>query len=367
LHDQPTVHLEGSAHGVRVVLADEGGISGRVLLDGRPMTNYVLIPAPASNDRSDDDATLIRAVDGRFAKRELPTGTWIIKIAAQGCELAKVDGVVTEAGKVHDIGDVTLQRGPRVSGHVYESSGVGVSGARVSVGWPGETGPMHALLEGRAEATTDASGAYVLDAVPRASFFPRRPIRASHPTLGISEEHDLGDTETTVDFTLNPVGGIDGVVDGFLGDQTFLMAHRRGGPGAGQAEVDRAGEFHFDGLPVGTYSISDDGASGNPRVKPFAVTVEPSRRVRVHAVIETNTVTVLARVVSSCTENVFIRPSDDSGGEVANFPCTKDITTLRYIAPGSYRACDWSKRCTTVTVAATPPTQSIDINLESAR
>ena len=352
LHDRPSVHVDGSARGVRLVLADEGGVTGRVLLDGRPVTSYALVVEPASNDRFPEDATLIRSADGRFAKRELPTGTWVIKVTAQGCEPAKSDGVVIEADKVRDIGDIMLRRGLRVSGHVYDSSGVRVSGARVSAGWPGE------------ETTTDASGAYVLDAVPRDS---RRSLRASHPTLGVSEEHVLGAAETTVDLTLSPVGGIDGVIDGFRGDQTSLAARRQDGPGGGQAEIDRAGEFHFDGLPAGTYAIAEDLPSGNPPVKPFTVTVEPFRRVHVRAVIDTNTVTVLARVVSSCTEVVFIRRSDDSGGEVASFQCTKDVKTLRYIAPGAYRACDWSERCTTITVAATPPTQSIDISFENPK
>jgi hypothetical protein len=52
-----------------------------------------------------------------------------------------------------------------------------------------------------------------------------------------------------------------------------------------QARVDRAGEFHFDGLPAGTYEITEDELLGPARIRAFTVTVEPNRRVRARAVI----------------------------------------------------------------------------------
>jgi len=361
---KPDAQVEGSAHGVRIVLAASAALSGRVTLDGKPVASYALLVSPVP-DSHDANGIPVRAADGRFEKRDLRAGKWKVTVAAHGCDVASTAEVLVEPGNSIDVGDIVLRRGRRISGHVFDATGAGVAGARVTIGWPSDSdASVQTLLEGRAETITDASGAFALDGVARTSIYPRLPIRASHPLLGTSPERELIDVDASVDFVLAPTGGIDGVIDGFRGDQTHLDARRQDGEGAGGARIDRAGGFHFDQLPPGTYTIRQSMAGDSARLSPITATVVAFQRTKVHATIEVNTVTLLARVVTAaCNEVVVITASNDSGEHVGSVSCSGEVTTLRYFPPGEYRACDWSQHCTSITVPSTPPTQSLEIRL----
>jgi hypothetical protein len=210
---------------------------------------------------------------------------------------------------------------------------------------------MQERYEATAATITDASGTFRFDGISRRTQHRKHTVNARHPTAGIAEQRDVeGDT---VELVLAKTSGIDGVVEGFVGDQTFFAANGDG-VSLPSVEVNRAGEFHFDDVPPGTYTIRESMNSGHRRIRPTRVTVEAGRRAKVRVPLDLATVTVRIRVTSECLEAISLTPLDDTtSGAAGEVACT-GTSTLPYVAPGKYTACDWDRRCATIVVGYAP-------------
>jgi hypothetical protein len=357
----PAIEVEGSAKDVKFVLEDGAVVTGRVLLDGKPVTDYALALAPARDeDTLAMEGRTLHASDGKFTVREVTPGDWRVVIAAEGCDVAFTEPKQVAPGKSIDVGDIVLTRGRRVTGHVRDANGEPVAGARVILNYEPDRwdSPLQVRFEAKAETVSDASGAFVFDGISRRTQHSRMAVRAKHPVHGFVTKDLEGDS---IDLAFGPaMGGIDGVIENFVGDETFFAA------GDQTAAVNRAGEFHFDGLPAGTYRIAESMESHHRRIKPVTVIVEAGRRTKVRVHVDMQTVALRVRVVGDCDEVVRFTTQDQSSSGVAGeLTCEKRIATLPFVAPGTYRACDWKTRCATIVVPPSPLVQSIELQLRS--
>jgi hypothetical protein len=202
----------------------------------------------------------IRDVDGRFTLGVNP-GTWQLKLLGPGTGLHVKQKVCVKRGQVLDLGDIRVERGQCIAGHVRDANGTLVANARVRIG-SGIDLHQHEpdskrWFEGEFETTTSELGAYVFDGIaPRgwAHAWPRL-IAATHPFVGASLVQLLPQEDCTLDFVLLGVGTIEGIVEGVAGRNRFVELLHASEP-AHARWMGTRGEFRFDDVPAGDYELS---------------------------------------------------------------------------------------------------------------
>jgi hypothetical protein len=110
-------------------------------------------------------------------------------------------------------------------------------------------------MTGEAETRSDATGRYRFDGI--AADAHRLRIAADDRT-GVSIEHVLRDSDTTIDLVLLRTGAIDGVThtpDAHMAYASRTDDEASGYPSAVWAVIDATGAFHFERLPSGTYEV----------------------------------------------------------------------------------------------------------------
>ena len=290
-HQHPRCLTDGTmvrtgAPAVRLVLPRLATLTGRVLLDGTPMTSFgVLLTRPQFVVNRDPIG--VHGTDGRFELRGVTPGAWGLLVAGPGTSLERITEISVAEGARIDLGDISLTRGQRVTGQVRDAAGDPVAGARVAIGdLEGDHDPLQRWFSGDLDATTDARGRFVLDGVPARSPGARpRIISAIHPRRGTSRDRDLPDAGGEVELTLLATGAIEGVIDGLLPDRIVTMMARCGRRSARTAMVESAGEFRFDGLPPGTYELEMIVPPGRPRAAPVTVAVAAGQRAAVRLIM----------------------------------------------------------------------------------
>src|SRR5205085_4360019 len=93
-------------------------------------------------------------------------------------------------GQQFELGDIQLQRGQRLEGHVRDRDGKPIAGARVIIGrshlWA-DAPRLEQWFRGRFETQTDDNGAYRFDGVDAHGAQLRNPqIWATHDQAGVS-------------------------------------------------------------------------------------------------------------------------------------------------------------------------------------
>lgn len=351
--------VDGTAHDVRLVLPSRATVTGRVMLDGAPATAFAFVLDPEGGPFSGyDNAEPAHVADGRF-RRELHSGTWNLQVTAPGCDILK-QSAHAEAGKTTDLGDLVLSRGRRIVGLVRDAGGMPIADAKVELGWQSaDDAPAQALFTGTRETKTDASGAFAFEGVAH----DRRHIRAVHPTLGVAERRDVAADQNEIDLVLTATGAIDGVIDGFRGDETYVYASLDG-KSQGSTGIDRAGEFHFENLPAGRYLITQElDVEFAPLIRPVYADVTAGHRTKIMATMSSSTVSLQVRVApGACKEGeqVTVRTTGEPGQRIATIPCiAPNPSPLRFVEPRSYLACTADQRCQDLDV--TSSTKSIEI------
>jgi len=358
----PRLDVEGSAHDLRIVLGEAGSITGRVLLDGAPVSDYAIaIVPPNDRDLSPPAGRSLHTTNGRFTLDDLPVGSWRVAVAAPGSDVVLTDVKEIASNKAVDVGDIALTRGRRITGHVRDAAGAPIAGARVTLnnGMSPWNTAMEQRFQGNAETVTDASGAFAFDGISRRLQYALS-ASAHHPQYRSGEQRNFdGDT---IDFVLAASGGIDGIVDGFVGDQTFFVAYADGASSS-SVEVNRIGEFRFDNLAPGMYTVRESMNSSHRRIKPTTVKVEAGHRTKMRAPLDMATVEVRVRITSpDCRGQISLAQLDDTTSGAAGTIACKGTSTLPYVAPGKYTACDWDRHCATITIGSAP-VQTIEIFL----
>ncbi|HEY4055452.1 MAG TPA: carboxypeptidase-like regulatory domain-containing protein, partial [Kofleriaceae bacterium] len=341
---------------VTFVLATSGAITGRVLLDGVPLTSCTL-------QLTNHVTSMIKTIDGRFAWPRLAPGTYRLVLLGDGMRRVVLEALVIASGATLDLGDIAMTRGQPIAGIVRDASGVPVRGARVVVG------RMHRTLastafDGRYEATTDEAGAYAFAGVdPHAMY--KSHIWAIHATVGASLVHELSSADSVLDFTLLPTGTIRGKVVGARGGTPSVHAIRADEAERARFTLTEDGVFELFDLPIGDYVVNVVLGSGPPAAS-MNVTVEANRTHELAFSVVSTAVSLTVRVPHQPDRRLQFEPVTkgagiDGGGRGVWRHGDEDQWSFSFVRPGSYRASLDGKRWTTVTVAASPAKQTIDL------
>jgi len=364
---------------VKIVVPAVTSIIGRVVLDNHPVQAFGIVVS----DRGDEMRwrqsfpSPIASPDGRFVKRGIAAGDRTVVVFGKGFARRLIDVDVKE-GKVTNLGDIVVDHGQRISGHVVDSSGAPVEGATVTVYQQSpvritDSGAFIESLQGGATATTDANGAYSIEGIPPPTKMRQQPralpnrIGASHPSRGIAPARDLGDSEATVDLALRTTGGLDGKIAGPASDHENVWAQLANHQGdAAHAKIERDRTFHFDKLVAGEYDLTVTRQNWDGYVAPpTRATVVAGQRANATITLP-DSVTLRVRVVDGkCQGALLLKPgtgAPDPKDMLGHSFCDGDHVDVTNVPPGSYRVCIDDKHCAAVTATASPKIQAIEIH-----
>jgi protocatechuate 3,4-dioxygenase beta subunit len=363
---------------VKIVVEAVTSIIGRVVLDNHPVPSFGIVVSDRGNEMQwrQSFPSPITAPDGRFAKRAA-AGDRTVVVFGKGFARKLIDVDVKE-GNVTDLGDVVVDHGQRVTGHVVDSTGAPVEGATVTVYQQAMvriTQPSEFVesLQGGASATTDSAGAYTIEGIPPPTKMPQQPtalpnrIGASHPSHGVAPARDLSEGETTVDFVLKETGGIDGKIVGPASDHQNVwaaLAKHQGEPEHSDIQRDRT--FHFDKLAAGDYELTITRQNWDGYVPPpTRVTVVAGQRTNATITLPESVTLHVHIIDGTCDVVVLLKPGTDApdpSNMLGRAICDGDHADVANVPPGRYRVCMDEKHCASVTTTSTPATQTVEIH-----
>ncbi|HEY8207023.1 MAG TPA: carboxypeptidase-like regulatory domain-containing protein [Myxococcaceae bacterium] len=251
------------AEAVKLVLRPEPKVRGRVVTsDGEPVTVFRV------NERLFDEPS------GQFAVDRNVEAEMFVKVEA-GDELATTIRRVPPGAGDHALGDVVMNAGRRIVGHVLDAeTGLGIPGAMVAAGKdPGrrffdpdrQSGQVATRPDGSFELPHVDDGAEVL--IAWRDGYEQALLRMR------------GETELQV--RLIRTGRIVGEVQ-WGGRQILgVVAEGVGRSARGSAAVDASGHFVIDDLPAGQYSVTAFPRPERATFFPVKVQVPPSGEVHV--------------------------------------------------------------------------------------
>src|SRR5262249_9091206 len=140
-------------------LAAAGSLTGRLIGSAdRPVAGRVEVSEVDGQAPPGAIAPTLAAdagPDGRFRIEKAPPGAYVLAATAPGHGPRRVEAVVG-GPRVTDVGDVTLESGLVMRGHVRESSGLPVAEARLSLS------RMGGSVNERGEGRTQADGSFAI-------------------------------------------------------------------------------------------------------------------------------------------------------------------------------------------------------------
>jgi len=390
---------------VKIVLAPEGGVKGKVAFaDGNAPAAFNVSVGFVGQEFSDSEFVL----DG------LPPQKYQLTVRGPTFQTRVLD-VEVESGKTADVGTITVTKG-RTIGGIVTADGKPVAGANVYIGRivfgngtsnDAEFGPMG---RGTKHDTTDGSGAFVLSGFPEGDL----TIVAEHETIGRSKALRLptvmpGQTELVL--TLEKFGALAGVLrqnDKPI-EGVFVTCQSTTTPGALYSVASGPdGAYRFDRLAPDTYKVS--ATVGMPMTGMHfyskQAAVPSGGQVVVDLVVDPGTVTIDATVtakngavgvaqvtlssgtITAKTYSELSLKLAASGPGASQFVIVRNGEPARLadVVPGAYSLCvvpypaevhgfaamGYAERhgdsllafCKSITVAASPATQSATIAVE---
>jgi protocatechuate 3,4-dioxygenase beta subunit len=243
--------------GVRITLAAEGELRGKVVLEGAsspPKLVTVQVgyqpPTPAT--------------DGVFTIKDVTPGTYSVTFRGpEFAQLVKHD-VKIEPGKPTDLGTVTVVRGRRLAGKVVDATGRPVAGAKVKLAemlfsMQGNEEQMESFedMSGVRSAVSDQDGEFLIIGVPTkaTSAMADEPNHGRSLAVAIPEGTD---DPPPVTLALRGFGSISGKVTQRGQPQPGVMIGESSKGGASQVsfgKTDDAGNFTMPKVPEGTHIL----------------------------------------------------------------------------------------------------------------
>ncbi|PYQ56087.1 MAG: hypothetical protein DMF78_00005, partial [Acidobacteria bacterium] len=179
----------------RLVGAEDRPVRGRVAVaetDGAAPPPFSLAPTLAVET----------AEDGRFRLDTVPPGSYVLSATAPGYGARRAEAVVGGTQRVTDVGDITLETGLVIRGHVREAGGAPIADARVGVFRFPPTGG-----DDRAEGRSAADGSFALGGLRAGGY----RVTVNAPGHGMANREVDAPAEG-VDFVLDAAGSLTGMV-----------------------------------------------------------------------------------------------------------------------------------------------------------
>jgi large repetitive protein len=189
-----------------VTLRPGGRVTGRLVTSSeRPLAGRVRVQEVAGAPLPEDVQELLRAdagADGRFQIEAAPPGSITLVASGRGVAAARVDTDVRGDGSTTDVGDVVLDPGVTIEGHVRDRSGSAIADANI-YGW--RLGRMSAGVA--PQGVTDGDGAYALAGLTEGTY----QLTVNAPGFARAQlKVEAG--ATSADVTLGIGGSISGTV-----------------------------------------------------------------------------------------------------------------------------------------------------------
>jgi hypothetical protein len=219
----PARHLE------RVERRHPPVLVGRVTLDGKPVRFYGVT---LEQWRDYLPTVEVSNAHGRFEISDVSTGSWDVIIAGPGFARRIIVHQRIDSEKVLDLGQIEVERGSVVDGHITDAQGAPMPHATVaimqSVSCCDPKDELTMLARGWFETTTDANGAYAIDGFIRLDdtypwIFARSDGQLSFPIM-------LSNRSATIDLVVVPTGRVEGTVNGPLHGSDIVGASPIGVP-----------------------------------------------------------------------------------------------------------------------------------------
>ncbi|MBZ5589249.1 MAG: carboxypeptidase regulatory-like domain-containing protein [Acidobacteriia bacterium] len=209
----------------------------------------------------------VESGDGTFALDDVPAGTWSVVVTAKGYQPGRTAGVEVAEGETDDGVEVRLAAGTTVKGHVVDgTSGAPVVNASVSIDSAGAArgrGPIPAEMRS-GDITTDADGRFEIEGVATG----KQPLHVTHPDYADATQIvQVADEGAVVEVRMTQGGVLAGTVASDTGQPVpgANVALNQagsggfgfgGGAGAQMNVTDTAGQFRFDHLGAGRYTVT---------------------------------------------------------------------------------------------------------------
>jgi hypothetical protein len=351
---------------VRVVSPRPGAVTGRVVMNGRPIDYFGLTLIDETTRRGELEP--IRDHDGRFTKAKLGQQLFSVSISGPGFEPERIEHVRVKPGDQLDLGDIAVTPGRVLRGHVVDRSGAPIADAAV-IARPDAAIDAAVTLandrERRPGTRTDSTGRFELAGLPEN--ISGYQIQASTPgALAPPRELSSDDLDRDIELVLDASGSIAGrLVDESgrpsHGATSVTLTTTAAPVREYVASVGEDAAFSLAPLPVGDYLASLPRINAAPiavhigagAVTTVALTV-PSQRVGVDVEVVNATCTTI-EVSSPLAEDSASRP-------IVSASCADGHHAAFDLAPGEYKLCAGAA-CVVTELAAGPRSQvTIDGN-----
>jgi hypothetical protein len=339
---------------------DLGSVTGRVLLDGKPVPYYGVNLDPGC---CPGRATSIRSADGRFTIQGRP-GVWDIVIVGPSFGQFVARGRELVAGATLDLGDVAMTHGHTIVGHVTDVIGRPVGGASVTITTSlarAEDDDLTAWSRGNFATTSDARGAFRFEEVHVFDLAGHRPKIVAKEDDAVSPEVEVPTNDATIDLVVWPAGGIDGEVNGANRSGATVHAHPLSGDRVGDyAEVGADGKFRFENQMPGDYDLQLLPAAMGVASPPVErVTVLANHRAAAVIKLPQRPVTISVHVSGGPCELVELEAATGEPS-LGQQECSGSQAEITGVAPGKYRVCVF-RSCVPIDVKPSPARQSFEL------
>ena len=253
---------------IRLPHDGSGSIHGRVVNEqGAPVEGATVLPLSKAGGLEQGSAHLFvsqegavkTASDGQFALGQISVGTETLKVIHPDYAFTIVPGLLIEANKAKDAGQITLERGGAIEGHVYDVEGKPAANVNLFFQDREAYGGFDDEKAGKlASAVTDAQGYYHVDQLPEAPCYIRRGDgwgdegvlrQMVLPANGQKLTADLGGGNRITGRLLHadkPLAGHEIVISGLLAQFGDFRA---------RLMTDATGSFTFMGVPPGHHTL----------------------------------------------------------------------------------------------------------------
>jgi uncharacterized GH25 family protein len=401
------VVAETGTKDLKIVLAPEGGVKGRVQFGNGT--------APAAFTVAVGMSAQAFTGDGAFELDALAPQQYELQVRGAAFQM-RVVPVLVEPGKTADVGTILVEQGRTLGGTVV-AAGQPVAGATVSAGrmvfgnGTSSTANFGPMGQGTKSTTTDTDGTFSLAGFSDGDL----TLVADHPDYGRSKAVRVptdmpGQGELVLE--LQPFGALSGVMrqGGKPVEGILVSCQSTTTPGAIYGVASGPdGKYRYDRLAPDTYKVSATVGMPMAGMKFYSqqVVVPSGKEVTVDLSVEPGAVTLDVQAVASNgtlgVANVWLA----SGAPLTATTATQlslqtaaagpgasqwvivragEAAVFSEVAPGAYSACivpfpaevkgmaamGYSERhgdklpayCRPVNVAASPPTQNVSIPVE---
>lgn len=367
LADAHAVAVHSGDHHVSLVLPDAASITGRVVLNGRPVEYFGVAVAKGPTAFPEPRV----ASDGRFVLGDLqPASEWpelrSIVLVGPSFQRKVIEDVLVTTGRPTDLGDIEVTAGKTVRGRVVDASGTPISGATVVV-QSGDLLETEVSLrkqnDGSRGTRSDASGHFEIAGLP--DDIADLQIQAQNPEhgLGLPRPLTAADLDRDIQIVLAATGSVAGSVIEDNLKATHVIRLMSLADGRERIEFTSQGEFSITQLPPGDYRAWFD--STVLAMPPVTFHIEANQTTALSFTPPSTLITVNATTGGPCTGVMIASPDVDVSSSravdwVRWFECA-DAThaVLDNVAPGRYQMCNYRSDCTIVDIAPSPERQSV--------